>query len=309
VLDIKCITSKKNPIFLATVVGKPPLEDKYMGYPTERLFLPLLQITTPDLIDYYMPENGVFHNLILAKISPRYPSHSKQIMHALWGMGQMSFVKHAIFVNDDAPSFSDSDKISDYILNRFSKESMLISYGVCDALDHSSPIANEGGKLGIDVTQDINKKFDFELIEDNLLLSKLQDISKDIINTKQYKKHTKNPICIISINKTCNQKDIFDKISILNKNIRIVIVVDDKSNNINYPYMLIWRIVNNIDAQRDIYIYDDNIFVDATNKDTRDNFNRVWPDDVICNKDIINNLIKNDLIKIDDKFIKEFGIY
>ena len=86
-MDITAITSKKDPVFAATVVGKPLLEDKYMGYATERIFLPLLQTTAPDLIDYYMPENGVFHNLILAKIKTLYPGHASQIMHAFWGVG------------------------------------------------------------------------------------------------------------------------------------------------------------------------------------------------------------------------------
>lgn len=122
VLEVKTISYKKDSIYLATVVGKPPLEDKYMGYLTERLFLPLLQMNAPNLIDYCMPENGVFHNLILAKIHTRYNAHAKQVMHAFWGVGQMSFVKHAIFVNEDAPNIRDTNAIIEYILENFSKE-------------------------------------------------------------------------------------------------------------------------------------------------------------------------------------------
>ncbi|WP_293448354.1 menaquinone biosynthesis decarboxylase, partial [Persephonella sp.] len=90
VMKVKMITMKENPYYYATVVGKPPLEDKYMGWATERIFFPLLKTTAPDLVDYHMPENGVFHNLILAKIKPMYKGHAKQIMHAFWGVGQMS---------------------------------------------------------------------------------------------------------------------------------------------------------------------------------------------------------------------------
>ena len=120
--EVTAITQKKEPVFLATVVGKPPLEDKYMGHATERIFLPLLQTTCPDLLDYYMPENGVFHNLILAKIKTLYPGHAQQMMHAFWGVGQMSFVKHAIFVNEDAPELTDHDKLAKHILNRIDIE-------------------------------------------------------------------------------------------------------------------------------------------------------------------------------------------
>ena len=101
-MKVETITHKKEPVYLATVVGKPPIEDKFMGWATERIFLPLLKTTAPDLIDYHMPENGVFHNLILAKIKPHYKGHATQIMHAFWGVGQMSFVKHAIFVDENA---------------------------------------------------------------------------------------------------------------------------------------------------------------------------------------------------------------
>ncbi|MFY9094801.1 menaquinone biosynthesis decarboxylase, partial [Aliarcobacter butzleri] len=146
-MEVSAITSKKNPTYLATVVGKPPLEDKYMGFATERIFLPLLKTTAPDLIDYYMPENGVFHNLIIAKIKTLYPGHASQMMHAFWGVGQMSFVKHAIFVNDDAPELTNHEEIIKYILNRINIEDMLISKGVVDALDHSSPKFAIGGKL------------------------------------------------------------------------------------------------------------------------------------------------------------------
>uniref|UniRef100_UPI003A8824DA menaquinone biosynthesis decarboxylase n=2 Tax=Helicobacteraceae TaxID=72293 RepID=UPI003A8824DA len=152
VLEVSAITHKKNPIYLATVVGKPPLEDKYLGFPTERIFLPLLQTTTPNLIDYYMPENGVFHNLVLAKIKARFPHIAQQSMHAFWGVGQMSFVKHAIFVGENAPSLQ-SAEIIPYILNRFSVQNCLMSEGVCDALDHASPSFAQGGKLGLDCTR------------------------------------------------------------------------------------------------------------------------------------------------------------
>jgi len=101
-----------------------------------------------------MPENGVFHNLILAKMKTSYPGHAKQFMHAFWGVGQMSFVKHAFFVNEDAPKLENYEDISDYICDRVSVENILISEGICDALDHASPNACYGGKLGVDCTQD-----------------------------------------------------------------------------------------------------------------------------------------------------------
>ncbi len=165
-MEVSAITSRKNPHYLATVVGKPPLEDKYMGWATERIFLPLLKTNAADLIDYHMPENGVFHNLILAKMKPLYKGHTKQFMHLFWGSGQMSFVKHALFFGEDAPKLTNYEALATYALNRFIPKCLFISEGITDALDHSSPETLVGGKLGVDFTASysLNKP---DIIESN----------------------------------------------------------------------------------------------------------------------------------------------
>ncbi|WP_367971861.1 menaquinone biosynthesis decarboxylase, partial [Helicobacter acinonychis] len=276
VLEVKTISYKKDSIYLATVVGKPPLEDKYMGYLTERLFLPLLKTNAPNLIDYYMPENGVFHNLILAQIHMHYNAHAKQVMHAFWGVGQMSFVKHAIFVNEDAPNLRDTNAIIEYVLENFSKENVLISQGVCDALDHASPEYAMGGKLGIDATSKSNTPYP-TLLDDNALLALLQDKMPNIILLKQYYPHTRNPICVISVEK--KDKSIIELAKNLlgfEEYLRIVVFVEHTSNDLNNPYMLLWRVVNNIDAQRDVLTSKHCFFIDATNKGIMDKHFREW---------------------------------
>ncbi len=170
VMEVETITMKRNPVFQATVVGKPPLEDKYMGWATERIFLPMLKPMAPDLIDYYMPENGVFHNLILAKMKTLYKGHAQQFMHAFWGVGQMSFVKHAIFVGEDSPELEDHEKLVTHILNRLHKDKILITQGIVDHLDHSSPEQFVGGKLGIDATGDeVDSGVELQLTDEELL--------------------------------------------------------------------------------------------------------------------------------------------
>ncbi len=307
-MDVTCITHKKEPVFAATVVGKPPLEDKYMGYATERIFLPLLKTTAPDLIDYYMPENGVFHNLILAKIKTAYPGHAQQMMHAFWGVGQMSFVKHAIFVNQDAPELHDDIAITKWILNRLDTQEILITKGVVDALDHSSPRFALGGKLGIDCTGDEIKSLDIELLDDNILLEKIQNITSEVKDLKQYHKDTKNPICVISVNKTRSQKELFEQLKPLFNHIKILVIIDEKNNNLENAYMLVWRVVNNIDSNRDIFIQDNTIGVDATNKNSLDNFQRRWPDDVVCTASVIEDLRNRKILNISDEFISKWGL-
>ena len=307
VLEVKAITTVKNPIYQATVVGKPPLEDKYMGWATERIFLPLLQTTAPDLSDYHMPENGVFHNLILAKIKPRFKGHASQIMHAFWGVGQMSFVKHALFVDENAPKLTKYEKIIEHILNRLSKKSILITRGIVDALDHASDETLIGGKLGIDATGEVILPT-VNLLSDHELLQYLQKREPTIISLKQYMTHTANPISVIQFEKNLAAKEVFAKLSDLKEHLRIAIFVDTFQNDVNNPYMLIWRVVNNIDALRDIWL-EPFIGIDATNKNRLDGFEREWPGDVNCDRDVINNLHQRQIIDYDDSFIKTFQIY
>lgn len=307
-LEVSAITHKKNPIFAATVVGKPPLEDKYMGYATERIFLPLLKTTAPDLIDYYMPENGVFHNLILAKINVLYPGHASQMMHAFWGVGQMSFVKHAIFVGPDAPELHDDENITKWILNRIDTQEILITRGVVDALDHSSPKFAVGGKLGLDCTGDEVSELGITILSDRELLEKAQTIDNNVKDLKQYYKDTKNPVVIMRVDKKRNQKHLFEELKSLYSHIKIVAFVDDTKNSLDNPYMLVWRIVNNIDSNRDIFIDGNTLGIDGTNKNELDNFQRRWPDDVVCTKSVLEDLKEKKVIDISEDFIEKWGL-
>ena len=298
VLEVSAITHKQNPIYLATVVGKPPLEDKYLGYPTERIFLPLLQTTTPSLVDYYMPENGVFHNLILAKIKARFPSQAKQSMHSFWGVGQMSFVKHAIFVGEDSPSLHTSEIIP-YILNRFSVKNCLFSEGVCDALDHSSPSFAEGGKLGIDCTGNEVENPPLEILDNQDLLDNLSSIIPLSKTLRQYFLDTKNPITLLGVQKDSHSLQKFLKKSAfanLQKHLRILILLDDSKNDLENLYMILWRVVNNIDSKRDIKILGEIIVIDATDKNADDGYHREWPKETDCDSKTLESLAQKGLL-------------
>lgn len=298
VLEVSAITHKQNSIYLATVVGKPPLEDKYLGYPTERIFLPLLQTTTPSLVDYYMPENGVFHNLILAKIKARFPSQAKQSMHSFWGVGQMSFVKHAIFVGEDSPSLQSSEIIP-YILNRFSVKNCLFSEGVCDALDHSSPSFAEGGKLGIDCTGNEVENPPLEILNNQDLLDNLSSIIPLSKTLRQYFLDTKNPITLLGVQKDSHSLQKFLKKSAfanLQKHLRILILLDDSKNDLENLYMILWRVVNNIDSKRDIRILGEIVVIDATDKNADDGYHREWPKETDCDSKTLESLAQKGLL-------------
>ncbi len=307
VMDVETITMKKNPVFVATVVGKPPLEDKYMGWATERVFLPMLKPMAPDLIDYNMPENGVFHNLIMAKMKTLYKGHAMQFMHAFWGVGQMSFVKHALFVGEDAPELEESVVLTKHILNRLSPERVFITKGIVDHLDHSSEEQFVGGKLGVDATGDEIEEGVEEPLSDEVLYEKFHKLDRHIVALKQYFTHTKNPVCVLQVEKTESMSILMQKLEPFYKHIKVLIIIDKANNDIDDPYMLIWRVTNNIDASRDVLLKPF-IMLDATNKSELDGFKREWPGDTFCTKSVLDDLEKKGLIDIDEAFVRKFGL-
>ncbi|EPO5840533.1 menaquinone biosynthesis decarboxylase [Campylobacter jejuni] len=306
VMKVEKIYAKKDAIYQATVVGKPPLEDKIMGLGTERIFLPLLQTSAPDLIDYNMPENGVFHNLILAKIDAKYPAHAQQIMHAFWGVGQMSFVKHAIFVDKNAPSLKDYDALIPYILNRFDAEKILISEGICDQLDHASPNSCFGGKAGLDACEEIQVE-ELEILEDEKLLE-LFKTKVELLNLKQFYKESKSPIVCILLDKKEKIEQSFDKLLEFKKHFRILVFLDAE-NKLENSYMLVWRVVNNIDAKRDIFIKEERLGVDASAKGEAEGYLRAWPKQTDCTKSVIEDLILRNILENNPDLFNKFEIF
>lgn len=305
-MKVEKIYAKKEAIYQATVVGKPPLEDKIMGLGTERIFLPLLQTSVPDLIDYKMPENGVFHNLILAKIDAKYPAHAQQIMHAFWGVGQMSFVKHAIFVDKNAPSLKDYDALIPYILDRFNTKKILISEGICDQLDHASPNSCFGGKAGLDACEEIQVE-ELEILEDEKLLE-LFKTKVELLNLKQFYKESKSPIVCILLDKKEKIEQSFDKLLEFKKHFRILVFLDAE-NKLENSYMLVWRVVNNIDAKRDIFIKEERLGVDASAKGEAEGYLRAWPKQTDCTKSVIEDLILRNILENNPDLFNKFEIF
>ncbi|EAK7159738.1 menaquinone biosynthesis decarboxylase [Campylobacter jejuni] len=306
VMKVEKIYAKKDAIYQATVVGKPPLEDKIMGLGTERIFLPLLQTSVPDLIDYNMPENGVFHNLILAKIDAKYPAHAQQIMHAFWGVGQMSFVKHTIFVDKNAPSLKDYDALIPYMLDRFNTKKILISEGICDQLDHASPNSCFGGKAGLDACEEIQVE-ELEILEDEKLLE-LFKTKVELLNLKQFYKESKSPIVCILLDKKEKIEQSFDKLLEFKKHFRILVFLDAE-NKLENSYMLVWRVVNNIDAKRDIFIKEERLGVDASAKGEAEGYLRAWPKQTDCTKSVIEDLILCNILENNPDLFNKFEIF
>jgi len=153
VFHVTCITHRKNAVYPATIVGKPPMEDCYMAKATERIFLPMIKMLVPEITDMELPLEGVFHNCALISIDKKYAGQAKKVINILWGLGQMASTKF-IAVFDKDIDLRDSSTVVWKLLNNVDpKRDLLFSEGPLDALDHSAPYPNFGGKMGIDATR------------------------------------------------------------------------------------------------------------------------------------------------------------
>jgi 4-hydroxy-3-polyprenylbenzoate decarboxylase len=152
VFHVTCVTRKKNPIYLTTIVGRPPMEDVYLGKATERLFLPLIRLTFPEIVDINLPVHGVFHNLAIVAIKKEYPAHARKVMHGLWALGQMMFTK-IIIVVDHGVNVHDLSEVAWIVGNHIDpKRDVIFVDGPVDVLDHAAPLMGYGSKMGVDAT-------------------------------------------------------------------------------------------------------------------------------------------------------------
>ena len=152
VFHVTCITQRKTPIYPTIIVGRPPMEDYYMGKVTERLFLPLIQTILPEVVDINMPAEGVFHNLVIVSIKKEYPGQARKAMYGLWGMGLMSLAK-TIIVVDHFVNVHDLSEVTWRVTNNLDPaQDVLFASGPVDDLDHASPTPKFGSKMGIDAT-------------------------------------------------------------------------------------------------------------------------------------------------------------
>ena len=153
VFHVTALTHRRDPIYSTTIVGQAPMEDACLGKATERLFLPLLRLTLPEVVDFDLPKEGGFHNCAIVSVKKSYPLHARKVMHAIWGMGQMQFTK-SIVVVDANVNVHDYAQVAWRVFNNVDwKRDVIVTEGPLDVLDHSSPQPLWGGKIGIDATQ------------------------------------------------------------------------------------------------------------------------------------------------------------
>jgi 4-hydroxy-3-polyprenylbenzoate decarboxylase len=153
VFHVTCITHRKDPIYATTIVGKPPMEDAWMGKAVERIFLPLMKLTIPEIVDVNLPVEGVFHNLMIVSIRKSYPGQARKVMNAVWSLGQAMFTKCIVVVDEDV-NVHDIGEVTLKVFNNIDPErDIQFTLGPIDSLDHASRLPNYGSKMGIDATR------------------------------------------------------------------------------------------------------------------------------------------------------------
>jgi len=152
VFHLTAITHRKDAVYPATIVGMPPMEDFYIGSASLKLFLPILKMTFPELVDLALPAEGVFHNLVFVSIKKTYPMQAFKIMHGLWGMGQMMFTKYIVVVDDDVDVHNSREVLFRLCANTDPQRDAIFTKGPADVLDHATSELGVGTKMGIDAT-------------------------------------------------------------------------------------------------------------------------------------------------------------
>ncbi len=152
VFHVQCVTMREKPMYPATIVGIPPMEDGWMGKAVERIFMPLIQLTVPEIVDMNLPVDACFHNVAFIAIRKKFPGHAYKVMNAVWGLGQLSFTK-MVFIFDEDTNVQDIGEVLFRLgANCDPGRDVLVSRGPVDQLDHASMAEGFGGKIGFDCT-------------------------------------------------------------------------------------------------------------------------------------------------------------
>ncbi|MCH7720936.1 MAG: UbiD family decarboxylase, partial [Planctomycetes bacterium] len=155
IVDVTAITHREDAIYPTTIVGLPPQEDYYLGKATERIFLPMLRMLVPDIIDYHLPIFGAFHNFVFVKIRKEYPLQARKVMYALWSAGQMMLSKFIIVVDEQVDVHDEQDVLFHLGAHCDPRRDCVVVDGPTDILDHASPYLAAGSKMGFDATPKI----------------------------------------------------------------------------------------------------------------------------------------------------------
>jgi 4-hydroxy-3-polyprenylbenzoate decarboxylase len=295
VFHLTAITHRQSPVYSATLVGRPPMEDCYLAKATERLFLPMLRAVFPEITDYWLPWEGVFHNIVIVAIEKAYPGHAQKIMSGLWGQGQMSFCKMIVVVDHTVDPKNPQSVLKALADHLDTENDLTITKGVLDVLDHSAPQPNFGHKLGVDLTARVPGEPQRQTVTvasksfGNRDIARLRDEVTDVgtclelLPQLTQEGQSRHRILALTVQKAEKRggKEIAEA---LFKSDRLtpfsVVLLYDEGIDLTDPSLILWKLFNNVDPARDLYIQGKQVFVDACKKGPMDGHTREWPEDL-----------------------------
>ncbi len=296
VFHVTAVTHRRRPLYCATLVGRPPMEDCYLAKATERLFLPLLQAAFPEIEDYWLPWEGVFHNIVIVSIDKAYPLHAQQIMSGLWGQGQMSFCKIIVVVDRDVNPQDPAQVIAKLLTQLDVSADLTHTQGVLDVLDHSSPTPIHGSKLGVDLTARVpgetprgmpNAPADPtpapEKLEAQVAARIPGVVGLRIFPDRPAIETDTTPLLMVKVLKPGDRagRDYARQLLDLEALAAFrLILLFDVAIDLYDNSLVLWKLFNNTDPGRDIHFDDDRCVVDACRKDTSDGHLREWPEEL-----------------------------
>ena len=292
VFHVTAITHRRNPVYSATVVGRPPMEDCYLAYATERLFLPLIRTILPEIKDYRLPWEGVFHNVVTAAVDKEFCGHAAKIMSGMWGSGQMSFAK-AIVLVDDERLLRDGGMLLRHILDTIALNAdITIMDGILDVLDHSAPQGLYGSKIGIDATRRIAGEPPRPAIPAagscDTLLSRLKAADSGFTALRNVYPDSARPLLLVAVAKDDRRNSgHFLNLLLNHPPFQGIMVLYDADIDLRDDSLVLWKVFNNVDPRRDIRFFPSGAVIDATKKGPADGHNRPWPDDIKMSPEIV----------------------
>jgi len=294
VFHVTAVTRRKSPVYCATLVGRPPMEDCYLAKATERLFLPLLQTVFPEITDYWLPWEGVFHNIVIVSIRKEYPRHAQKVISGLWGQGQMSFCK-AIVVVDETVDPKDPGQVMQEIADNFDLTTDIMNaQGILDVLDHSSPFANFGNKIGMDLTGRISGEPPRnpplpvsrpQKLPEEALFSGIQAICDGVLSLRILEggPERRNRILVLKVRKGPGLSGNYFSERFLSADILKpfnLMLFYDSNVDIRDNSFILWKLFNNVDPGRDVILRQGRCVIDACKKGPAEGHDREWPDEL-----------------------------
>jgi len=299
VFHLTALTHRRNPVYSATIVGRPPMEDCWLAKATERIFLPLLGAIHPEVRDFWMPWEGVFHNVVVLAIDKEYPGHARRIMSSVWGQGQMSFSK-AVALLDGGVDLNNPGKVIETILDEVDLESdIYIAEGVLDVLDHSAPDPLFGSKIGIDATRrhpderQRSKPYAGPIPADKEIEKGIRDTSCMLCAFHCPPIGARNRPLLLNFAKDGTVAGRTISEGLLQKpQLRAfsILVLLDAGIDLRDYSLVLWKVFNNVDPKRDILVHSGRMVIDATSKGPEDGHARPWPADIEMDPQIVKRV-------------------